>query len=216
VQSDLDLVLLVHGYNGTPEELALLARALRASGRTVVAVRLPARGTASLDESADALAAEMAGGISRVDLVGYSLGGLVIRTLLARSPRTASRVNLVVTMATPYGGVDLSPARGARCTDANACGQLRPGSTALRRLAAAPLPGRWVALYSADDVLVTPARARLEGAVNIAVDGGCPAADLGHLEMRDSRLVREFVTAVLAGSSPNRALATACVASGLR
>jgi pimeloyl-ACP methyl ester carboxylesterase len=208
--------VLVHGYNGTAEEMASLAEALRAPRRTVVAVRLPERGTVSFDASADALATALAGATGRIDLVGYSLGGLVIRTLLARSPRTAARVGVVVTLATPYGGVQLSPGPGERCTGANACGQLRPGSAALRGLAAAPLPGRWIALHSADDALVTPTRAVLDGGINVTVDDGCPAANLGHLEMRDSRLVREFVAAALAGSTPDTALRRACAASGLR
>ena len=123
-------VLMVPGYNGTPASVGTLAARLRAEGRRVVVVDLPDRGTGDLRASALALgAAADRTGAARVDLVGFSAGGLVVRLLLA-DPDRALRARRVVLLGTPNHGTELA---GWRPLSTPACA--RPAS-------ASSLPGR--------------------------------------------------------------------------
>jgi triacylglycerol lipase len=94
-------VLVVPGYNGTPVSVGTLAARLRSEGRRVVVVDLPDRGTGDLRASALALGAAVdRTGAARVDLVGFSAGGLVVRLLLA-DPARALRARRVGGRARP-------------------------------------------------------------------------------------------------------------------
>src|SRR6266540_2817992 len=89
-------VVLVHGYDGTPASFDVLSSRLRAAGRQVVVVQLPDRGTGDIEVSAGVVARAVDGtGASRVDLVGYSAGGIVVRTYLGQ-PGVAAHVRHVV------------------------------------------------------------------------------------------------------------------------
>src|SRR4029453_9569527 len=89
-------VLVVPGYNGTATSVGTLAARLRAAGREVEGVELPDRGTRDLRTAAEALGRAVdRTGAARVDLVGYSAGGVVIRVLLA-DPARALRARRVV------------------------------------------------------------------------------------------------------------------------
>ncbi|HEX7147361.1 MAG TPA: lipase, partial [Actinomycetota bacterium] len=99
-------VLVVPGYNGTAASVGTLAARLRAAGRMVVVVDLPDRGTRDLRASATGLARAVdRTGAARVDLVGYSAGGVVIRLLLA-DPVRALRARRVVLLGTPNHGTE--------------------------------------------------------------------------------------------------------------
>src|SRR4029453_14909103 len=81
-------VLVVPRHNGSPGSVGTLAARLRSAGRRVVVVDLPDRATGDLRASATALAAAVdRTGAARVDLVGYSAGGVVIRLWLADPTR---------------------------------------------------------------------------------------------------------------------------------
>ena len=106
-------VLVVPGYNGSPESVGTLAARLRSAGRPVVVVDLPDRATGDLRASATALAAAVdRTGAARVDLVGYSAGGVVIRLWLA-DPARALRARRVVLLGTPNHGTELAGAAAA-------------------------------------------------------------------------------------------------------
>src|SRR5437867_1517763 len=101
-------VLVVPGYNGSPESVGTLAARLRSAGRRVVVVDLPDRATGDLRASATALAAAVdRTGAARVDLVGYSAGGIVIRLWLA-DPARALRARRVVLLGPPNHGTELA------------------------------------------------------------------------------------------------------------
>jgi triacylglycerol esterase/lipase EstA (alpha/beta hydrolase family) len=106
-------VLLVPGYNGTPASLDRLAARLRSAGREVVVVGLPDRGTGDLRASAGVLAAAVdRTGAARVDLVGFSAGGVAVRVLLA-DPARALRARRVVLLGAPNHGTELAGAAAA-------------------------------------------------------------------------------------------------------
>jgi len=123
-------VLVVPGYNGSPESVGTLAARLRSAGRRVVVVDLPDRATGDLRASATALAAAVdRTGAARVDLVGYSAGGVVIRLWLA-DPARALRARRVVLLGTPNHGTELAGGAAAALGPglcASIC-QLAPGS----------------------------------------------------------------------------------------
>jgi triacylglycerol lipase len=153
-------VVLVHGLAATHTCWFALRRALRADGRTVLPFNY-SPWASSVDELADRLTAfvedlRATTGADKVHLVGHSLGGLIIAQALTRR-RLAGRVDLVVTLASPFGGspwADLLPIGPL-------VRALRPGSPLLRHLAAAPPPAgvRWLAFGSTLDPIVPADRA---------------------------------------------------------
>jgi triacylglycerol lipase len=210
-------VLVVPGYNGSPTSVGNLAARLRAAGRRVVVVDLPDRGTRDLRVSARALgAAADRTGAARVDLVGYSAGGVVIRLWLA-DPTRALRARRVVLLGTPNHGTELAGAAAA--LDPGLCGsvcQLAPGSGLLAELNRGdqtPPGPRFFSIWTAlDQTVVPPATAVLDGATNIRVQDVCPSARLGHGDLISSPLALGLVVEALAGTLPDPPGAGDCAA----
>lgn len=210
-------VLVVPGYNGSPESVGTLAARLRAAGRRVVVVDLPDRGTGDLRASATALAAAVdRSGAARVDLVGYSAGGVVIRLWLA-DPGRALRARRVVLLGTPNHGTELAGAAAA--LDPGVCGsicQLAPGSGLLAELNRGdetPPGPRFFSIWTAQDqTVVPPATAVLDGAANIRVQDVCPSARLGHGDLVTSPLALGLVVEALQGTLPDPPGADDCAA----
>lgn len=102
-----------------------------------------------------------------VDLVGHSMGGLMIRWALSRvaAHDAAFPPNLkvanVVTISTPYDGAISAVKNLAACKDSLECKQFEAGSSFLKELAASsPLPGvDWTALGGGDCDLMSAASA---------------------------------------------------------
>jgi pimeloyl-ACP methyl ester carboxylesterase len=96
-------------------------------------------------------------GAGKVHLIGHSLGGVIIAQALT-GERLAGRVDLVATLASPFGG---SPLAALCPVGLPLVRALRPGSPLLRRLAAAPPPTgvRWLAIVSTLDPIVPADRA---------------------------------------------------------
>jgi triacylglycerol esterase/lipase EstA (alpha/beta hydrolase family) len=200
-------VLLVPGYNGTAASMATLAARLRAGGREVEVVELPDRGTRDLRSSAEALGAAVdRSGAARVDLVGYSAGGVVIRLLLA-DPARALRARRVVLLGSPNHGTELAGAAGA--LDPGMCGsicQMAPGSGLLAELNRGdetPPGPRFFSIWTAlDQTVVPPSTAALDGATNIRVQDVCPSARLGHGDLITSPLALGLVVEAVEGRLP--------------
>jgi triacylglycerol lipase len=210
-------VLVVPGYNGTAASVGTLAARLRAAGREVVAVELPDRGTRDLRDAAQALGRAVdRTGAARVDLVGYSAGGVVIRLWLA-DPAQALRARRVVLLGSPNHGTELAGAGAA--LDPGVCGsicQLAPGSGLLAELNRGdetPPGPRFFSIWSAlDQTVVPPATAALDGAANIRVQDVCPSAGLGHGDMIIDPLALGLVVEALAGILPDPPGAGDCAA----
>jgi triacylglycerol lipase len=150
-------VVLVHGFAASATCWSSLRRALRADGRVVATFDYwpwaPSVGDLAhrlVTTVEDILAVT---GADKVDLVGHSLGGVVIAQALT-DDRLAGCVDRVVTLGSPFGGT-----LWARLFPAGPMvWELRPGSPLLRHLAAAPPPAdvTWLAFTSRSDQIVSP------------------------------------------------------------
>ena len=106
-------------------------------------------------------------GSNQVDLVGHSMGGLVIRSYLADNSVTA-KVRRVVTLGSPHAGSKL-----AVLGLGNAVKEMIPGSPFLEELnreLQLPESGRFYAIYTIVDNLVLPnesAKLSGDGAENV-------------------------------------------------
>lgn len=197
-------VLLVPGYGGSTVGLEALAQALRAEGRVATVVPLPGDGTGDLRASADALdAAAEASGAGSVDVIGYSAGGLVAR-LWARDNTT--EVRRVVTLGSPHHGTGLA-SLGAASNSGScpvACLQMVPGSELLEDLNdgdETPDGPQWLSLWTTQDQVVTPPdSARLDGAVNVALQDLCPGLQLDHGGLPVSLVVTSLVLQALSAT----------------
>ena len=178
-------VILVHGYGGDPASMRSIQSALEAAGRRVTAVELPARGTADLVDSARAVAGAVNGtGAAHVDFVGYSVGGIVVRSYL-QDLGGVDRGRRVILLGAPNHGAQVAAvataADPASCVDA--CAQLAPGSSFLEQLNEDETPAgpHFVSIWTADDRVVTPPdSAVLEGAVNVRLQDVCSDAIVEH------------------------------------
>ncbi len=217
-QDALGPVLLVPGYGGSTGALEVLATSLRTAGRDARIVPLPGDGRGDLRESAAVLKAAadaaLAAGAPSLDLIGYSAGGVTAR-LYAKE--NAGDVRRVVTLGSPHHGtkiaalgIALSPG-----TCPTACQQLAPGSDLLDGLNdddETPAGPQWLALWTEQDETVTPPEsARLDGAVNVSLQGLCPGLQVSHSALPTGPVVRSLVLQAL--STADVARPTSCPTS---
>jgi triacylglycerol lipase len=202
-------VLLVHGYGGTGESMSALERALEDRGRTVVLVELPDNGTAAMEVSARALAdAVAATGAQRVDLVGFSAGGIVVRTYLIDFDGS-SVARQVVLLGSPNHGAEAAgfAASVDPTTCVDACADLTPGSSFLDELNRGdetPDGPDYTSIWTANDDTVTPPEsAVLDGAANIRVQDVCADSTLGHGDLVTAPLGVGLVLQALTGRQPD-------------
>jgi triacylglycerol lipase len=195
-------VVLVHGYDGTPASFDVLSERLRATGRQVVVVQLPDRGTGDIEASAAVVARAVdRTHASGADLVGYSAGGIVVRAYLGQ-PGRAERTRHVVLLGAPNHGAQLAglAALLGQQLCSGACAQLVPGSTLLDHLNQV-VRGREVprgpdvtSIWTAVDQTVTPpTSAVLAGARNVRLQDVCANSRVDH-----GGLVRDPLTVGLA------------------
>jgi triacylglycerol lipase len=187
-QDVLGPVLLVPGYGGAGAALEPLAGRIRATGRTATVVALPGNGTGDLAAQVDALNravdGALAAGAPSVDVVGYSAGGVVAGLWIARDDG-AAKARRVVTLGSPLRGTTLAGSAVAFAPDACpvACRQLAPGSAEVRELATAGVGRRlpWLSIWTTADQTVTPPdSARLDGAVDVALQDACGSGPVSH------------------------------------
>ena len=197
-------VLLVPGYGGGAAGMAVLARAVRAQGRTVDVVPLPENGTGDLRNSAKALDAAadsaLADGAPSVDVVGYSAGGLIARVWL-QDEEERSGVRRVITLGSPHHGTDLAALGFEQGPGAcpMGCQQMVPGSDLLTELAEDETPDgpQWLSLWTTQDEVVPPESSRLDGAVNVSLQELCPGVQVDHGGLPTARVVQLLVIEAL-------------------
>lgn len=125
-----------------------------------------------------------------ITIVGHSLGGLLARWYM-QELGGASRVNKLVTLATPHAGT-----QSARVVPGTLASALRPGSPVIEQLRATrhrTLNIPHVAIVAGEDFMVTPPSSA--AAVEGAVVHWYP--DLGHNEMLYDARIRDLVTKLL-------------------
>lgn len=106
-------VLILHGFNDTPNSVAPLARALHEKGWTVDAPLLPAHGRGLAEATtyrAEALVAytrglyeQLARRYSHVAVIGQSMGGALAVLLAAKHPTIPALVLLAPYLGMPHG-----------------------------------------------------------------------------------------------------------------
>jgi triacylglycerol esterase/lipase EstA (alpha/beta hydrolase family) len=113
------------------------------------------------------------------------------------------RVRRVVTLGSPHHGAKLA-ALGVAFAPGScplACQQLAPGSDLLDALNEddeTPAGPQWLSVWTTQDEVVTPPEsARLEGAVNVAVQDLCPGLPLTHGRLPSSPVVQALVLQAL-------------------
>ena len=193
-------VLLVPGYGGSQLALSQLARRLSAEGRTARVVTLPGGGTGDLlvqaDTLNDAVRDELSGGSPSVDVIGYSAGGVVTRLWVDRHDG-ATAARRIVTLGSPLHGARIAAVGAALAPDAcpQACRQLSPGSDLLDDIDGELPEGLpWLSIWTENDETVQPPdSARLDGAVNVALQGLCPQARVSHGALPTDPLVTALV-----------------------
>ncbi|OXM64924.1 lipase [Amycolatopsis vastitatis] len=203
-------VLLVPGYGGGQGALdELAARIRQATGRTAEVLTLAGDGTGDLVEQAAVLAAAVERayeqGAPSVDVIGYSAGGVVARLWVSREGG-AHQARRVVTLGAPMHGTGLATAGSALVPGAcpAACVQLASGSSLLQELAKEPIPPTlpWLSIWTDRDETVTPPdSARVDGAVNVALQQICPGNEAAHGDLPMDPAVTELVLQAL-GTSP--------------
>lgn len=191
-----DAIVLLHGFAGTPRMLSPLRKYLSNELERPTLDLALGIGIGDIRDTAIRVhEAMLESGISRCDVIGYSLGGLVA-TYLAKCLDQGRSVRRVVTLGTPHQGIAFldqwhwAPARWFRSAH-----QMRPGSPFLAQLLRMPLP-RDVSLLSvagADDSVAPPEATHVAGRScrNLVVPG------IDHWSLPTSRRVFRCVREVL-------------------
>jgi triacylglycerol esterase/lipase EstA (alpha/beta hydrolase family) len=218
-QDDPGPVLLVSGYGGSTRALEPVREALTRGGRDVVVVPPVGGGTGDIAEQARALDGVADDAMHRfdagsVDVVGYSAGGVVARKWV-RDDGGAGKARRVLSVGSPQHGTavaELAAGVAGRCP--TACRQLEPDSDLLRALNAhdeTPDGPRFVSVWSdADEVVVPPNSARLDGAVNLTVQSVCPGARTSHAGLPGDPVVLALLGSSLGVDPPDVPADVAC------
>jgi len=187
-------VLLIHGIDDTSALFRRMAAGLREQGWETHALDVtPNNGSAGLLELAgqvDAYVQRHLAGAPHIDIVGFSMGGIVSRVYV-QSLAGVERVERLVTISSPHNGT-----WSAYCRFNEGARDMRPGSALLRELnQRAPELCRNVrvtSVWSRFDLMILPASSSvLPGACNVCVN--VPA----HAVMVNSPRVQQLVVEAL-------------------
>lgn len=145
VQADAPPVILVHGFLGTRGTMLPLTRRLQQEGRAVFTYSHGTFQTASLRRSAMLLARRIRKicedlNVSHVDVIGFSMGGLVALHAI-KFMQSDRHVRRLVTLGSPFDGTWIALAGIATLGAVSpSVWQVLPGSRFLRELKDAPTP----------------------------------------------------------------------------
>jgi triacylglycerol esterase/lipase EstA (alpha/beta hydrolase family) len=198
-------VVLVHGYGGDSSSMAAIAARLDRQGLSVTSVDLPGGGTGDIRQSAATVAqAVEAAGAPYVDLVGFSAGGVVVRSYLEHYDGL-DRTRFVITLGSPHHGTSIAGAavlsNPGLCVDA--CEQMTPGSAFLEELnepdETPPGPVFMSVWTRLDETVTPPETAELDGAINVEVQAVCPGSAARHGDLVRDPMVLGLIVETLAG-----------------
>jgi triacylglycerol lipase len=189
-------VLLIHGYLATRGSLHLLERHLAQRGHVVMSFHLGPVNLRDIRDSAGLIARKVESiiaqtGVTHVDIVGHSMGGLVglyyVKRLGGRH-----RVRRLLLLGTPAQGTWSAVLGLFTAPLGLASLQLLPGSPFLRELAETPLPPGVdvVSIGALRDWMAPVASTVLEGVRHIALP-------TGHSGLLVDEQVADIVTSLL-------------------
>jgi len=141
--------LLLDGFMGTHWRLRLLARNLESSGLPSEIFKYDASGRTPIGVAARKLVRHVRSIAAPVNLVGYSMGGLVVRRAIAICPGLPIRK--LAFLNTPHHGTLM-----AHMLPLPATLQMRPGSRFLRRLGDLPVPMPIFQSCCIGDLMIVP------------------------------------------------------------
>lgn len=189
------VVLLPGTFSTVQSNFTALAAALQADGRCVYGLNYGLAGIAPVRDSASAAAGfvqdvRAATGADQVDVVGFSQGGLVLRTAL-RLDGLAPAVASAVLIAPSFHGSTADLLTGVPAAACPACADQTAGSALLTELdAGGDLDGqvRYATISSRDDTVVTPVDAQspvgpADRVRSLVIQDRCPRATVSHLDL---------------------------------
>jgi pimeloyl-ACP methyl ester carboxylesterase len=195
-------VLLIHGFLGTRGSMYPLERRLVSDGICVFSFNLGTFNTRDIRRSAFLIHRKIESileqtSVSRIDIVGHSMGGL-IGLYYVKKLGGAARVRKLVLMGTPMSGTWAALAGIATMgLFSSSSWQLLPRSHFLRELKAGPLPPQteYYTIAAARDWVSPLTSTRLDGATQVTVP-------LGHSSLVVSEEVYEHVLWALRRTVP--------------
>ena len=204
-------VLLVHGtFSTASSNFGNVAPALIADGRCVYAIDYGQEGSAPVDASAADVAAFAQGvlaltGTEQLDVVGYSQGGLVLRTAL-RENGLADQVRVAALIAPTFHGTDSPLVKELIGESCLSCADQVVGSDLLERLnAGGDLDGavRYAVVSTRADQYVTPVESQVpdgpaDRVVSVLVEDVCPQVQTDHISILGLPGVATWVADALA------------------
>jgi triacylglycerol lipase len=216
-------VVLLHGsFSTLASNFAALVPVLQASGRCVYGLEYGHGGVGAVRDSAAAVTGFISTvrritGAGRVDVVGYSQGGLVLRTAL-RMDGLAPAVRVAVLIAPSFHGTTSPLARALPASVCPACADQVAGSALLRQLATGgDLDGavRYAVVTTADDTVVTPVSSQVpdgppDRVRSISVQQACPGTHVDHVALPAYPGVVHWVVAALDADGRPAAGALTC------
>lgn len=215
--SDGRPVVLLHGtFSTVASNFEALVPALLAAGRCVYGIDYGLGGTRPVTDSARSVSLFIdtvlaASGAEQVDVVGFSQGGLVLRTALRRGD-LAGKVAIAVLIAPSFHGTT-SPLLDALPAGAcPGCNDQVAGSPLLTELdAGGDLDGevRYAVVSSLDDTVVTPVPAQVPAGPpdrvrSLLVQDRCPGERVDHVALPGYAGVIAWTVAALdSGGAPD-------------
>lgn len=208
--SDLPPVVLLHGTVSTiAVDYPVLVPALRESGRCVYGADYGNGGTGPVRDAAGQAATVIreilqSSGSPTVDVVGFSQGGLVLRTAL-RLDGVADVVGTAVLISPSFHGTTSPLVSAVPAAVCPACADQAAGSDLLTELAAGgDLDGdvRYAVVMTSADQVVTPWESQLpdgpsDRVRSVVVDQQCPGLTVRHQDMSRTPAVVSWVVAAL-------------------
>ncbi|MET3803890.1 triacylglycerol lipase [Nakamurella sp. UYEF19] len=203
-------VVLLHGtFSTVASNFSALVPALLAGGRCVYGLDYGNGGIAAVTASGTQFA-DLVGkvrkltGADQVDVIGYSQGGLVLRTAL-RLNGLADQVSTAVLLAPSWNGTTAPLAGALPANLCRACADQVAGSPLLRRLAVGgDLDGRvrYAELSTRGDTVVTPIGSQVpSGPADrvraLVVQDQCPTTRIDHVQLPAARGVISWVVSAL-------------------
>ncbi len=209
-RSRLRPVILLHGtFSTVASNFRAMVPSLRASGRCVYGIDYGNGGVASVTASAGQFAHLVATvrqvtGDAEVDVIGYSQGGLVLRTAL-RFNGIADEVAAAVLLAPSWNGTTSSLAGSVPAGLCPACADQAAGSALLQRLnIGGDLDGavRYAEISTRADTVVTPIGSQVptgpaERVRSLVVEDRCPLLVTDHVRLPAVPGVIDWVVAAL-------------------